>query len=45
MITNIKEIAVHVKNNAYQTDRPSKESDLKIQVLAGIFALWAILKA
>jgi hypothetical protein len=45
MITSLKELATVVKKSAYQNDRPSKEAELKIQLLAGIFALWAILKA
>jgi hypothetical protein len=45
MITPLKDLGVLIKNEFYQSNRRLKQAQNKIELLAGIFALWAIIKA
>lgn len=45
MITPLKDLGVSIKNEFYLARSPLKQFKNKIELLAGIFALWAILKA
>ena len=45
MITPIKDLGTQIKIEFYRTKNPLKQAQNKVELLAGIFALWAILKA
>ena len=45
MITPLKDLGNQIKKEFYQNKNPLKQANNKLELLAGIFALWAILKA
>jgi hypothetical protein len=45
MVTEIKDLGNHIKKDFYQSKNPLRQAIHKIELVAGIFALWAILKA
>jgi hypothetical protein len=45
MITPLKDLGNQIKQQFYQAKNPLKQAQNKLELLAGIFALWAILKA
>ena len=45
MITPIKDLGTKIKKEFYQNKSPLKQAKNKVELLAGIFALWAILKS
>ena len=45
MVTEIKKVGNFLKDDFYQSKCPSKQTSDKVELLASIFALWAIIKA
>lgn len=45
MITPIKDLGTQIRQEFYQARSPLKQAQNKVELLAGIFALWAILKS